>query len=694
MTPSDPLYAQQWHFALLGDIETIWDEFTGTGVHVGVWDDGIEVDHPDLAANYDPSLHFVHDGITYAPTPLTSADGHGTCTAGLIGAVAGNDAGGVGVAFGVTLTAVNTFDPATYATRAIEAASIRWAANFDIMSNSWGWSPGYRALQDIGDQGTNHFGYDKWYGEVSQTGRGGLGTIIVQAAGNDTKNANGDGLNASRYTITVAATDQAGNAQYYTNFGACILVAAPASAVTTDLSGNAGYNGAGDSDPAPRAYTTDFGGTSAATPTVAGIVALMLDANDGLGWRDVQNILAFSASETGSGYGNAGTGEEVGQWVTGTAGTWNGGGHAFHASYGYGMVDAFAAVRMAEAWGVLHPTAQTSANEQQISVHYFGGAVGIPDFGTAGPSAADAQVTVTQNLAIESVYVTVDITHAAGSDLILTLISPDGTEVTFFANEGKASLMSAGFEYTFGIDALRGYTSAGDWTLRVTDTNGGNVGVINGFDLQFFGGVACANDVHTITDDFLTLAGLEGGRSLLSDTNGGLDWLNMAAISGDIVANLNASGAVTVAGVAWFTLGPVVQFEHLYAGDGDDLITGNRLGNDIWAARGDDLLRGSAGDDRLNGGQGADRLVGGRGADAFVFDMGCGADKVRDFASTVDAVIFDQGLWGGGLSAAQVIGRFATLVAGGVVFDFGGGNVVTFAGVGAVDAFQDGMVLV
>ncbi|QLQ17488.1 MAG: hypothetical protein HZT43_00095 [Exiguobacterium profundum] len=65
MTPSDPLYGQQWHFSLIGDIETIWDEFDGTGVHVGVFDDGIQYTHPDLAANYDASKHFRYQGVTY-----------------------------------------------------------------------------------------------------------------------------------------------------------------------------------------------------------------------------------------------------------------------------------------------------------------------------------------------------------------------------------------------------------------------------------------------------------------------------------------------------------------------------------------------------------------------------------------------------------------------------------------------------
>ncbi|MEM1302811.1 MAG: hypothetical protein AAGH17_09530, partial [Pseudomonadota bacterium] len=59
--PTDPLYASQWHFPLIGDIETNWDEFTGSGVTALVVDDGVDLSHPDLLPNYDASAHFFYD---------------------------------------------------------------------------------------------------------------------------------------------------------------------------------------------------------------------------------------------------------------------------------------------------------------------------------------------------------------------------------------------------------------------------------------------------------------------------------------------------------------------------------------------------------------------------------------------------------------------------------------------------------
>ena len=83
-TPVDPLFTQQWHFPLIGNIQAIWDEFTGAGVSVGVYDQGVQYTHPDLAANYDASLHFVYDGFVYDGMPIFRRAAHGTACAGLV----------------------------------------------------------------------------------------------------------------------------------------------------------------------------------------------------------------------------------------------------------------------------------------------------------------------------------------------------------------------------------------------------------------------------------------------------------------------------------------------------------------------------------------------------------------------------------------------------------------------------------
>lgn len=690
MTPSDPLYPQQWHFPLVGDIETIWEEFDGSGVHVGVFDDGIEYTHPDLAANYDASLHFTYQGVTYDGMASAADEVHGTSVAGIIAAQNDNGTGGTGVAHGATLTAIDIFDPALTATTEIERASMLWAQNFDIMSNSWGWTPGYRGFQSLAKAGSLQAQYQDWYGEVVAEGRGGLGTVIVQAAGNDALNANGDGVNATRFTLTIAATDEAGFVQDYSNWGACILVAAPASAVTTDRTGSAGYNAAGDGDPLPVNYTSQFGGTSAATPTVSGVVALMLEANDGLGWRDVANILAMSAALTGSDYGGDGAGFEVGSWGHGGTGSWNGGGSAYHLSYGYGMVDAFAAVRMAEAWLTMHGgVAQTSANEVTVTASHVGGAVAIPDFANGVDGVARSDVVVTEDIAIDTIYVTVRVTHSHASDLTLSLVAPDGTEIPLFLQEGDSTLFDDGLRWTFAVEAARGYSSAGTWSVRATDMAEGDTGSINAVSLSFFGAAATHDDVYHFTEDFLALKAVDAGRGVVSDTDGGSDWLNLAALQGDILAGLAGGSSVGVDGAHWFSLATAARIENLYAGDGNDTITGSGADNEIRGARGNDRLLGRGGADLLAGGQGHDRLAGGGGADTFEFSGSFGRDRVVDFHDNLDTLALDARLWGGGLTVGEVIDRFAHDVGAGVRLDFGGGNVILLAGLASAQLLAD-----
>ncbi len=59
---TDPIAAQQWHLAKIGRLDTVWQEYTGKGVKVGVYDAGVQYDHTDLDGNYDKSLDIVIDG--------------------------------------------------------------------------------------------------------------------------------------------------------------------------------------------------------------------------------------------------------------------------------------------------------------------------------------------------------------------------------------------------------------------------------------------------------------------------------------------------------------------------------------------------------------------------------------------------------------------------------------------------------
>ncbi|EPX78513.1 S8 family serine peptidase [Salipiger mucosus] len=624
-TPTDPLYASQWHFPLLGDIETVWDEFTGAGVHVGVYDDGIEYTHPDLSANYDASRHVLDNTLTPVdPFPVLGSDAHGTSVAGLIAATAFNGEGGVGVSWGAMLTGVNIFNSGVYGyvnagdTTPFMDVAGQAGGLFDISSNSWGSTPVYsQGFQNLNAPGTFAAELDAEYASVSANGRGGLGTVINQAAGNDTLEADGSGTNASRFTNTIGATDANGDLTYYSNFGSSILVVAPAGAVTTDRTGSNGYGGLPDPD-----YTNAFGGTSAATPITSGVTALMLEANPGLGWRDVQNILANSASHTGSAYGSGPAGYEIDTWGFNNAGNVNGGGQHVSGSYGNGMVDAFVSVRNAEVWD-LFGEARTSANEQSVTSNFEdfgGGSVALPD---GDPAGYTFTLDVTDDLEIEHVAFDLTFTTTYVGDIRITITSPDGTEIVA-KHEGGVGTDVTAATWTFGIDQLRGESAQGTWTVTVADVYAADLASIQSAQLTAYGAPAGDDDVYHYNDEFLEmLAADAASRASLQDA-AGTDWLNLAPVTGDVALDLanDGTGGATVDATSWFAIASGTIIENAVTGDGNDTLTGNGYANELLGMRGNDTLSGGYGEDVLDGGTGDDNLDGGSGMDTLIGGAG------------------------------------------------------------------------
>lgn len=645
-TPTDPLFSLQWHFDFLGDIQTIWDEYSGAGVTVAVYDDGVEYTHEDLDDNYDSSAHFEYLGDEYDPDPIAITDGHGTAVAGIIGAE-WNSTGGVGVAWGSTIIGINYLEDIqngydsnlfswSQADQDFYEAALSYAGEFDIMSNSWGSTPLYGSWQSLAEY--ENYGDTAILESIIANGRGGLGTVVVLASGNETLNLNGDGLNSLRETISVAATGSDGFITDYSNWGPGLLVSAPAASVTTDLSGEAGYNWASNSDDLTYAgiidptsdtdYTATFGGTSAATPVVSGVVALMLEANPDLGWRDVQNILAMTAAQTGSTMGDLGAGNEQSEWVTSDSndsGSWNGGGLTYNLSYGFGMVDAFASVRMAEVWLDMIGDAQTSANEEIVSIDYSGSPIILADAtsnsnGDEGLTYID--FTVTQDISIETVMLTVELDHDYGNDLTFGLIGPDGSFAPVFFNETgvnddgnfDVAFMADDWTWTFHITGFLGYSSAGDWQLVFEDSAQFDQGTLIDYQVDFYGSEATDDSIHIVTNDFTEMTDYDSNRAVLSDTDGGTDWLNFVSVNpdsgnGDVTLAMSAGGAFSVDGSNWGSLAAGADvFENAVVGDGDDTVTGNDLDNIIMGMRGDDTLDGGAGDDTLEGGDGDDTL--------------------------------------------------------------------------------------
>jgi subtilisin family serine protease len=634
--PTDTLFPNQWHLLNTGqdggtagvdiNVTQVWDEFTGAGVNVGIWDDGVQYTHPDLDDNYNAALNIADnsaDGIHDAlPQDIDSA--HGTAVAGLI-AAENNGTGTVGVAYGASITGVDLFfDPDLDL-----ADSMNYLRNFDVTNHSWGFTTPFAAnILDPDPFWQTFFG-----GLIDSvnTGRGGLGTINLVANGNDRlsgRDGNDSNFTNLPQTIAVGAIDNSGFVSFYSTPGANLLVGTTSSGLsgiwTTDRTGADGYsdglNEVGNTD---ADYTAFFGGTSAATPITAGVVALMLEANPDLGWRDVQEILASTARHTGSDIGAAPQFSELYTWDFNGATHWNGGGMHFSNDYGFGLTDALAAVRLAETW----TQQNTFANWNIVGdVDTWTGSQVIVDDGAVGNAftfnltadAADA-------MDIETVVLLLQFDTAAFTgDYLVTLTSPDGTVSTLSVpfNGGTSGTSN----WFYSSNAFRGESGLGAWTVSIDDQWGPFEGTLTSARLQFYGGAIDVNDTYVFTNEYSDYAGLFGHLLGVNDTNGGVDTLNLSAVTAASYINLS-NGSGNIDGVVLGS-GSIIGIDNVTGGDGNDILTGDGNSNVLLGMRGNDRLDGGLGADVMDGFTGDDRFFVDNAGDQIIEGIGQGNDRV------------------------------------------------------------------
>jgi len=512
---------------------------------------------------------------------------------------------------------------------------LRRMAQYDVVNNSWGTK----------DRFLNNFhtnpALENAYQYAVANGREGLGSIIVAGAGNarqDGGNTNDASFSSNRYSIAVGAINAKTDISTLTigsvpfsNAGASILVSAPGSNVASTsriLQGDDGSVFGSDTQAAQ--------GTSFATPIVSGVVALMLEANPELGWRDVQEILALTAKKVT----DAST-----QWVDNKANNANGGGMHISHDYGFGEVDALAAVRLAETW----TKQQIWSNEYQSPAFASGNInVSVPDNNATGISRSIA-VSNTP-IKVEHVEVTVNLTHANAGDLIIKLVSPNGTESILMNRPGKTPGSTASdtgdatfngsttLDYTFTTVRDWGESANGNWTIKVIDANTGATGTLNSWSIRLYGAVDNGSDQYVYTDEFATLAASNTARKILNDTDGGRDTINTAAISGPVSVNLS-TGSANLNGTA-LTISSPLNIENVVGTVYGDNITGNSAANLLYGGRGADTISGGDGGDLIWGGDGNDTLTGGTGMDGFVIEREAGAvDTVMDFVAGTDRIV-------------------------------------------------------
>ncbi|MBL8394876.1 MAG: S8 family serine peptidase [Candidatus Accumulibacter sp.] len=595
---NDPALAGYWHLwsaagATKGaNVASVWSDYRGSGVVVAVIDDGIDYTHPDLTANYAPALDRDtrdHDDDAYPSDPT---DRHGTTVAGVIAAALDNAIGGSGVAPAATLAGFRIgFGNNGTLGQILEA--YERLVTVDVANNSWGFGGFFSDSFLDPELG----GIAAALQTALASGRNGLGTVVVFAAGNGRssgQDVNYHAFQNQRGIISVAATDWTGNYAYFSTPGAALLVAAPGQDIsTTDRVGALGYSG--------DSYAT-MSGTSFSSPLVSGVAALMLDANDGLGWRDVQEILAATAVQTG---GSAG-------WSFNGANNWNGGGmHASH-DYGFGLVDAFAAVRVAESWR----NTSTSDNEWVAGGVQYPGAA-IPDVGSISSS-----ITLPDGLRIDHVEVEVLLTHGAIAQLQITLTAPDGTQSLLVHNPPTSQ---ANLHFNLSTTHDWGELSGGTWTLTITDPQSGAWGTFNAWALRAYGDLA-GDDTYVYTDEFGSLASADPARLVLADQDGN-DTLNSAAVGSDSVLDLRPGQLSSIDGQT-VIIASGTLIENADSGDGNDRLIGNDAANSLRGWRGNDTLDGGAGNDTLDGGSGDDTFLIDASGDLIIEAAAGGNDTV------------------------------------------------------------------
>ncbi|MEO0986673.1 MAG: S8 family serine peptidase [Cyanobacteria bacterium J06639_14] len=630
--PTDPRFGDQWHLqnetpGLLDlNVVDVWDDYTGAGVEVAVIDNAVDHRHQDLRGNYSTVKDWDFEDNDADPTGV-DGNNHGTPVAGIIGASEGNGFGGVGVAYDSTIFGFRV-------NGSINNQFVRQLTNAIDNASGLEQQSGVNREADVvnislGSQFRNNFGsnyFDTFFpaadmGALNRAidnaavfGRDGLGTILVKSAGNERStnhDTNSSSWNANPHTISVAAVDQNGFVSDYSNHGASVLVSAFGTnneVLTTDRTGSEGYN------TGPAGNHTTFDGTSAAAPMVSGVVALMLEANPDLGWRDVQEILAYSARHVGSDVGAGIRDDEEYAWTFNGANNWNGGGLHFSNDYGFGLVDAKAAVRLAETWG---DTAKTSANDVTVSRDFLNASRTISTGGTSFIQ------NVNNNIDIEHVEVDINFTRWDDlGDLELRLISPDGTSSTLIDNSGEDNeAASGGFgagRWKFYSNAFRGEDTAGNWRVELIDQDSAATSpiTINDVIVRFKGQAASANDTFIFTEEYSDYDGLFG-HSRAINGGSGVDTINAAAVDSNTRINLG-TGRGTIDGVAVTTS----SIENVITGDGNDAITGSRGNNKILGMRGNDTISANSGNDTVDGGAGRDTLFGGTGNDTLTGGLG------------------------------------------------------------------------
>jgi len=427
----------QWYLkdtAISMNVESAWRaNYTGKGVLVAVVDDGVNVNHPDLVSNFDvsSSYDFLKDrNISRSYSPGS----HGTSCVGIIAGGKNNNCGD-GIAFDAQIASIRIYDDNIKSTDQLEARGLSHKKNLiDIYSNSWG--PGDMGWQVEGPGPL----LTKVLEQGTRLGRNNKGSIFVFAAGNG--GIPGDscafsGYVNSIYTIAISAVNWDGSVPAYTEQCAAIMAVTYGQDMFT--------NG---KDKAPmittigrHQCTEEFSGTSASTAMASGIIALALEANPDLTWRDVQHLIARSSKPLAPQ-------NMIGRSTRRPTPTWraNAANLSVSSHFGFGLMDANKMVQYGKNW--------TSVPEQVTCEVYLKTSGSNPRY-IPWREARQLSLAVSEHSCgiryLEHVQVQVDLSFSRRGYLEMSSVSPSGT---------RSRLL-----YPRVIDSITGFKNFTNWTV-------------------------------------------------------------------------------------------------------------------------------------------------------------------------------------------------------------------------------------
>jgi outer membrane autotransporter protein len=499
--------------------------YTGKGIVIGIVDDGVQGNHPDIAPNYrsDLSRNFSSDSTIagQAQGPIDNDDNHGQAVAGVAAARGGNKIGGTGAAPYASIAGLNPYtgyEKNDTDKRALYVQAYYWKSGVDPATGKITAKPQINIMNHSYGQNTPWNTNDDLHGPnittaINATTRN--GTIHVWSAGNERGKANEDtgkdNVLTNSNVIPVAAMGSDGKFTDYSNYGSNVFVTAPSNRsgiysgyytfgiTTTDRTGaSLGYNRystentKGDwTDLFPDySYTSTFGGTSSSAPLVSGIMALGMEANKQMDVRMAKHVLVATSTKVDPNDASA-----AGGWVKNGAGNW------FNPNYGFGNINAGKFVETVK--NVLYVTNQTSyaTGTQTVNekIKYFNNSTNMGTSKDLTLTTAELPASLRQPL--EGVEVNLNFTHPKRGDLTAYITSPYGTKSRLFnstqnlAADKQDSADVTNFGWTFlsntfwGEDPLGGTDKvSGKWTVMMGDVVNNEAGTWNSYKVTLLMG--------------------------------------------------------------------------------------------------------------------------------------------------------------------------------------------------------------